>query len=204
MEEELSMHRLCRSIALAAVAAALVLAASSSTARAQDNVYSLSYYSNAHTAGPDATLRLVNDGNVSDSSPAGDLWASLYIFDDGEQLAECCSCRVTPNGYLALSVNALTSNPLTPKTLRRGVIKVLSTNNGSPQAPSLHIGIRGWLTHIQNGTGTSFAQTEEELTDSTLGAGEFADLGEDCGVLIELGSGFGQCFTACAGVPSPR
>ena len=180
------------------LAIALVLA--TGTAMAQDNVYSLSYFANAHTTGaPDAILRLANDGNVSDSAPNGNLWADIYVFAPDEQMAECCSCGITPNGYLALSVNnALAANPLTGVPLHRGLVKVLSTNNSNPATPSLRVGIRGWMTHIQNNL-TSFSITEAQLTDSTLGEAEYADLGEDCGVLIELGSGHGICRCADSG-----
>jgi hypothetical protein len=191
---------MCRTLALVAIAAALVLAMGS-TAVAQDNVFALSYFSNAHTTGaPDGALRLVNDGNVSDSSPAGDLCASVYVFDSAEQLNECCSCRITPNGILSLSVNTnLTSNTLTGKTPQRGVVKVVSstlsggTCDATASAPQ--IGIRGWISHPQKGTST-WSITEEELTDSSFGAAEQADLAEDCLVLTELGSGAGICSCA--------
>jgi hypothetical protein len=185
------------------LAIALVLGASA--AMAQDNVYDLSYYSNANTTGaPDGVLRLVNDGNLSATSPAGDVCAAIYVFDNREELNECCSCKITPNGLLALSVNKnLTNNTLTGKIPTRGVIKVLSSvpvaGVCDPTVSPVHIGIRGWLTHIQQVTATSFAQTEEELTDSTLGAAEYADLIEDCSVEIELGSGQGQCFCTDSG-----
>jgi hypothetical protein len=174
-------------------------------AMAQDSVYDLSYYSNANTTGaPDGVLRLVNDGNLAANSPAGDLCAAIYVFDNREELIECCSCKITPNGLLTLSVNKnLTNNTLTSKIPTRGVIKVLSSTHVAgvcdPTVSPLHIGIRGWLTHIQQAAGTSFSQTEEELTDSTLGTAEYADLIEDCGVEIELGSGQGQCSCTDSG-----
>lgn len=204
------MHQLCRTLALAVLGAAFVVAVNPSTAVAQetvsvDSVYALSYYSNAHTTGAaDGTLRLINDGNVSDSSPAGDLCASIYVFNNAEEMEGCCSCKITPNGLLTLSINNnLTTNNLTPGSLTRGVVKVLSTapNGGwcSAAAGNLNPGIRGWMTHTQKSTGTSFSQTEEELTDASLGQAELADLQEDCGVLIELGSGFGVCSCRDAG-----
>jgi hypothetical protein len=194
-----------KDLAFCALAAPLILALGSTTTVAQDNIYALSYYSNAHTTGaPDGALRLVNDGNVSDSSPAGDLCASIYVFDSIEELSECCSCKVTPNGILSLSVNNnLTNNPLTPEILKRGVIKVVSSlptsgvcdaRNVTPQ-----IGIRGWLTHVQKGTGTAFGQTEEELLDSSFGTSEQTDLAEDCTVLMEMGSGHGSCSCTDSG-----
>lgn len=199
----MQLTRICKTMALVAVAAALVLAMSSTIALAQDNVYALSYFSNAHTTNaPIAALRLINDGAVSSSSPLGDLCAAIYVFTPDEQLAECCSCRVTPNGLLSLSVNTnLTSNTLTGRTPTRGVVKVLSSfpvaGVCDPTNAPLTRGIRGWLTHIQKNS--AFYVTEEELTDSTLSASEYADLQEDCGVLIELGSGQGTCGCADSG-----
>jgi hypothetical protein len=188
-----------KGLAFGATAAALILALGSTTAVAQDLPYALSYFSNAHTtAAPDAALRLVNDGFVSDASPAGDLCASIYVFDSTEEMNECCSCPVTPNGILSLSVNTnLTSNTLTGATPTRGVVKVISSSptvgGCIPQFVVQQIGIRGWITHIQKGTGTGFSQTEEELTDSNDSFPEAIDLAEDCEVLRELGSGRGIC-----------
>ncbi len=193
------MFSTIKKVALCTAAVAAFALAFSSGARAQDNPFALGYYSNANTAGaPDGTLRLVNDGNVNDASPNGDLCASIYVFDNNEELQECCSCRVTPNGYLALGVNTqLTANPLTGRKLTRGVIKVVSSN---PRAPfvcdptfdSKQIGIRGWLTHIEK-VGTAFQVSVEDLKDSSFGANEETDLTEDCTVLKELGSGQGVC-----------
>jgi hypothetical protein len=181
-----------------AMAAALILALGSTTAVAQDNIFGVSYFSGANTRGaPDGVLRLVNDGTLSDASPAGDLCASVYVFDSKEELSECCSCRITPNGILSLSVNTnLTNNPLTGRLLTRGVVKVVSSklSGGSCDAKAVapQIGIRGWLTHVQRGA-AGFVLTEEELLDSTYGSSESADLAEDCTVLTELGSGAGLC-----------
>jgi hypothetical protein len=187
-----------KSFVFGAMAAALILALGSTTAVAQDNIFALSYFSNAHTQyAPDGALRLVNDGTVSDASPAGDLCASVYVFDSAEQMNECCSCRITPNGILSLSVNTdLTSNTLTGKIPTRGVIKVVSSkpSGGTCDAKVVapQIGIRGWITHVQLAS-HGYVLTEEELIDSTYGSSESADLAEDCTVLTELGSGAGIC-----------
>lgn len=160
---------------------------------AQDHVYSLSYFTNAHTGGaPDTVLRLINDGNVSDSSPAGDLCASIYVFDSTEELQQCCSCRITPNGVLSLSVNhSLTQQSVTGRILNRGVVKVVSSSpaagqcNAAVAAPQR--GIRGWLSHIQRGAAGNPTEpyfiTEEQLSESTFGSAEKADLAEDCGAI---------------------
>src|ERR1700682_2858519 len=187
-----------KSLVFGAMAAALILALGSTTAVAQDNIYALSYFSNAHTTNaPDGVLRVVNDGTLSDASPAGDLCASVYVFDSAEQMNECCSCRVTPNGILSLSVNTnLTSNTVTGQTLTRGVVKIVSSKavagRCDPAADAPQTGIRGWLTHVQKST-TGYSLTEEELMDSNLSTLEAADLAEDCQVIIGLGIATGVC-----------
>jgi hypothetical protein len=189
---------MCKTLALAAVAVVLVLTMGSTDVVAQDNVFALSYFSNAHTRGaPDGVLRLINDGTVSDASPAGDLCASVYVFDSIEELNECCSCRITPNGMLSLSVNTnLTSSPLTGKIVTRGIVKVVSSKLSGgrcdPNVVAPQTGIRGWTTHVQLAN-MGFSITEEELTDSTYGSVESADLAEDCTVLTELADNQGIC-----------
>src|SRR6202022_258540 len=192
-----------KGLAFGTIAAALILALGSTNAVAQDHIFALSYFSNAHTRNaPDGVLRLVNDGTVSDASPAGDLCASIYVFDSAELLNECCSCRITPNGILSLSVNKnLTSNTLTGIIPTRGVVKVVTSfpNAGVCDAtvalPYIGVNIRGWLTHVQKAT-AGYSLTEEELMDSNLGQLEAADLAEDCKVIFDLGSGRGPCSCA--------
>ena len=41
-------------------------------------------------------MRFINDGDTG-----GNLWASIYVFDDSQELQECCSCEVTPDGLLS-------------------------------------------------------------------------------------------------------
>ena len=72
------------------------------------SVYFVTYFSNSLTSGaPDETVRLINDGDTG-----GNLWASFYVFDDSQELQECCSCEVSPDGLLSESVNnELLANP---------------------------------------------------------------------------------------------
>ena len=127
------MKREVRTI-LSIVAIALVLGVFSGTALAQDNsTYAVTYYSNANTVGaPDATLRVINDGNTG-----GTLCAAFYVFDDSQEMQECCSCPVTADGLIAESVNRyLLANSLTSFVNHRGVIKVVSTNAPSGSCES--------------------------------------------------------------------
>jgi hypothetical protein len=190
-----------------ALAICLMLGIASGNALAQgdNSVYFVTYYSNANTAGaPAATLRLINDGDKSTSEvegvPNGNLWASIYVFDDSQEFQECCSCLVTPDGLLSENVNTeLLANSLTHKTNNRGVIKVVSssTAGGDPTNNTLAPGLRGWETHIQRvAAGTTlpdFAVTETPLADSNLSGTEKTVLESLCSFAITLGSGRGTC-----------
>jgi hypothetical protein len=135
--------------------------------------YFVTYYSNANTANaPDATVRVINDGDSGQN-----LWADFYVFDDSEELTECCSCIVTPDGLLSESVNKnLTANPITGIKPTRGVIKLISSffpgastaadaNAGTGVAP--FPGLRGSATHVQK-SASGFALSETELAGSNL------------------------------------
>jgi hypothetical protein len=182
------------------VVVAFALAAGSQVASAQTtDVYTVDYYSNAHTTGAeDATVRVINPGTTSkSSSEAADLCALIYVFDANQEMSECCGCFLSANGLLTLSVNNnLTSNPLLGTLLHTGVIKIVSSVNANPCDPTKITPtptLRAWATHIQNKVGTAFPETEGESQAATLGVGEQADLAEDCTVLEELGSGAGVC-----------
>jgi hypothetical protein len=178
---------------LLTLAIALMLGGSALAQNVGDNsVYFVTYYSNANTTGaPDETIRIINDGDTG-----GNLWASFYVFDDSQELQECCSCEVTPDGLLSESVDSeLTANSLTGKKNTRGVIKVISsaTNPGDPTNNTLKAGLRGWATHIQAVTKSAYSVTETPLADSNLVSSEQSLLQNLCSYAIQLGSGTGTC-----------
>jgi hypothetical protein len=185
---------LCRIAALAVVALAIAAGTTSMAESANpfDAVYTVGYYANAKASGaPDAQLRFTNDGSTETT-----LWADIYVFNNDEQLEACCSCGITPDGYLDLDVNSdLLGNPLTPEDATSdGVIKVISSSTFGPTAPTPAGGIRGWLTQIQNGASSgSFSITESDLKDSYLSASEEAALATTCSFVLSLGSGAGAC-----------
>jgi len=141
-------------------------------AQGDNSVYFVTYYSNAHTTGaPDATVRVINDGTASLAT----LYASFYVFDDSQELTQCCSCATTADGITSESVNnELTAYPIRNIFNSRGVIKVISSSvfaggpnwTNKPQA-----GIRGWATHIQKAN-SAYAVTETPLADANLSASE--------------------------------
>jgi hypothetical protein len=52
--------------------------------------------------------------------------------------------------------------------------------------------LRGFATHIQKAT-SGFAITETPLADSNYSEYEAGALGPICGILLQLGSGYGSC-----------
>jgi hypothetical protein len=177
------------------------------TATAQDNVYDVGYFTNANAAGaPSAHLRLTNDGAYNADDTTQPLCANIYVFDTNEEMQECCSCLVTPNGYLDLSVNSnLLGNILDHGTKpTRGIIKEVSSEVPficTPTGVDPYDGIKGWLTHVQKGaTAGTFSLTETPLTDSYLSATELVvNLAETCGFVQSLGTGTGVCSCTDAG-----
>jgi hypothetical protein len=164
------------------------------SASAQD-VFKVNYIANNGVSGaPDATVRVTNPGTSN-----GNLCAFVYVFDNDQQLDECCGCITTPDGLRTFSVTKdLTSNPLIGIVVKTGDIKIVSgAVNNSPCDPTANVtptrSLRAWATHIQNKVGTAYPITETEFSDATLSAGELASLQADCFFVNRLGSGHGIC-----------
>jgi hypothetical protein len=181
-----------------------LLAGGNAFAQGDNSYYFVTYFSNANTVNaPDAVLRLINDGDASTSSTRGVLngilFASIYMFDDSQEMQECCNCSVSPDGLLSESVDRnLMSNTLTGRLeMSRGVIKVISSTNHDPTNNVLKPGLRGTITHIQVGVNALGKVrpfiTEAPLADSNLSTVEKTDLEMTCGFVITLGSGYGTC-----------
>lgn len=172
---------------ISTIAAAIAIAVSPAASRAQSlapDTYAVNYYSLNVAAAPDATVRIIN--------PTGSLrCANLYVFDARQNLQECCSCGITSNGLLTLSVrNQLTANPLSGVVPVTGAIKLLSTspavNNGAQvcdisQPPLPTPALRAWATHVQLASPPQKIQlTEEEFADSPLDQLEYGKLLDQC------------------------
>jgi hypothetical protein len=167
--------------------------------------YLVDYFSN--NAGPggaaDQQLRLVNFGALGTplTSPIGDVCANIYVFDANQEMVECCSCRITPNGLRTISVaNDLTNNPLTSVVPVNGAIKIITTQDGvcSAVIGGTAIGLDslvGFGTHLQTsgGTaqGTSFTETKIPAAQLSYDEEEF--LYQACQFVRSLGSGKGVC-----------
>lgn len=181
-----------KKIMIAAVCT-LALTLCAASAFAQADTLKVDYFSNANTAGaPDGTVRLSNPGTYA----SGNVCASIFVFDPSQELSECCSCLLTPDGLRTLSVDKdLTSNPLTGVTLNTGVIKIVPTipvSGACPLPTAVHptAALRSWGTHIQN---SNFDITETASQDATLSTGEITRLARDCFAVSLIGSGKGIC-----------
>jgi hypothetical protein len=157
-------------------------------------------YSGA-VASPDSFIRIVNPGVQSTTSVLGDLCANIYVFDSAQELSECCSCRVTANGFSRLSVfNDLTNNPNSPNnfatSLTGSVFVVASTFSATTLCDATST-----FTPVPNGfnvwgTRPSISKVRmvETLAPSTPLLGpELTLLQSTCGFIVRNDSGAGIC-----------
>ena len=177
-------------------------------AQAQDTPYQVNTYSHRNNiSGLDAYLRIVNTGVVGSplSANEGRICANIYAFDSTQEMLECCACTVTGNGLLTFSLkNNIMQDPLTgspfPDT---GVIKIVGTvppapgKNGCDEtniaAQQLTNGLVAWQGQIEEPLAGSYVTNITQFVPSTLGADEYAFLGQACSFVHYLGSGKGVC-----------
>jgi len=156
------------------------------TANTED-LFSLGYYNLGPVGGPvsDNTLTIVNPGTTGGESTC----ANIYVFDSNQNMLACCSCPVSPNGLLTLSVK---NNLLNGSTkVKSGVIEVVSSCSSLfdstvvPDGPSVCSAsapyypspeLVGWLSHWY---GVS-PITEQALKHATLSCNELESLETGC------------------------
>jgi fimbrial isopeptide formation D2 family protein len=159
----------------------------------------------------------------------GNMCVNVYAFDPNEELIACCSCLVTPDQTVSLSVNTninahsteagLTS--LTVKLVSVSPLVVSSTNPSltnctnsaagfvnvvvggalitTPTA-TLQTGLAAWGTTVHSGpTAGLFSETETAFTPFTLSASEASSIFGRCAAIIGNLSGNGICSTCKAG-----
>jgi len=170
-----------------------------------DAVFSTTYFSNADTSGvADGTVQIVNPGIQSTPSTTGTMCANIYVFDENQEMKECCSCPITANGAITLSVNTnLTSNPTPPTTFpnNQGTISVvpgtipstgLCDASNVVAAPDLNV----WSTHTAyglSGTTATFPVVETPAADLALSGSALTDFVTVCGDIEANDSGAGMC-----------
>ena len=199
-----------------------------------EGAYLLSYYDTStafgkseggyggagHSGGSgDALLRIVNAGNYEVTGGggfSGDVCANIYVFNDVQEMQECCQCDLSANSLRTISVIAdLTSNPLiTAESTEAGVIKIIGVAPLSQGPPSvcknslvfpspLAEGLHAWLNHTesmasnQSGFTPPFgfvtSTSVEEFQHSALDSGELTQLYNECAFINAHGSGHGIC-----------
>ncbi len=151
----------------------------------------------ATTAGVDNEVQIANPG------PA-DLCAMVYVFDQNQELNECCGCTISDDGLRTFSlVHDLAGNPLTGVEPRGGEIKIVPSDptqnpqcNAALSTPSG--ALSGWATHVQV-SGSASQMTETPFQPVTLTNSEATFLANMCSYLQKLGSGKGICSCGTGG-----
>jgi hypothetical protein len=184
-------------------------------AGAPDDAFQVRYASNLQVG--DSVINITNAGTQNTVGGAlTNICANVYTFSPDEQLISCCSCVVTPNALVSLSVrNDLISNTLTPAVPNSIVVKLLATsgtscNASNAPAANLAAGLRAWGTTLHAAPGTpngdpagtnsevsiavgAYAVTETAFNRAGISAAELARITSFCGFIQANGSGYGIC-----------
>ena len=177
----------------------------------------------ANLTSGDGVINITNSGanGASLNGPgfggaAGNICVNVYAFSPDEQLVSCCSCLITPNGLVSLSVNTdLISNTLTGVRPNSVVVKLVNTGAGGTftgttctnsaalagqAAFPLFGGFQAWGTSAHAGAAAgSLATTETPFSKATLSPAELASITNRCTNIIGNGSTFGICRSCRAG-----
>ena len=150
------------------------------------------------------------------SSLQGDVCANIYVFNDVQEMQECCQCDLSANSLRTISVIAdLTSNPLiTSESTEAGVIKIIGVGPQAQGPPSvcrnslafptpLAEGLHAWINHTESMASNQAGFTPpfgfvtstsvEEFAHSALDFGELNQLFTECAFINAHGSGHGIC-----------
>jgi len=163
-------------------------------------------------SGNSLVINITNSGTsvTSNNRIKNPLCINIYAFDPQEELLACCTCQVTPNGLVHVSVQTdIASHLLTPGTPNSYVIKLLATNITNTRScdagnnygvGDLAGGMRAWGTtlHFPPGGTTPTVLTEGAFLNGGLSQAELNHITTFCGFIEANGSGFGACSTACS------
>lgn len=153
------------------------------------------------TSGIDSTIRITNPAVTGQ-----DLCTMIYVFDQAQQMSECCGCMVSQDGLLTLSLEKnLLGNPLIGVPSKSGTIMLVTADPAAnPSCNASAITPEGaavaWSTHLfQRQAGqTSFAPgTEDTFSTMPLNTTLSSALQAQCSFIQQLGSGQGVC--GCSG-----
>ena len=163
----------------------------------------------------DSVINITNvGGDIADfDSPNDNICVNVYTFDPSEEMLSCCSCLLTPNALVSLSVQGdLISNTLSPSTPTSAVIKLVATDPSvHPCDPALDIpesialGMRAWGTTLHALPDGTYGVVESGFQfmgtppNHVLNKNETNHLSSFCGFIESNGSGFGICKSCRTG-----
>jgi hypothetical protein len=197
-----------------AVFAALMIIAVAASAQpflnaAVPSAFQVKYVSNL--AAGASYINIVNDGasatvgNIGQFA-SGNICVQVYGFDQGEELQDCCTCTITPNGIASFTVGGTTAGLFNgPGSTANGqvptsaVVKLVSTSVARCDAAvavttaQLADGMHAWGTALHKAPGGTFATTETEFSRGDLSAAEYTHLTNFCAFIESNQSGFGVC-----------
>lgn len=187
--------------------------AQSTASEGDRDAYYLGYYGGANMGLPAAEVNIVNPGSTGGYSvfdptapgDPGDLCANIYVFTSDQEMVECCSCFLSPNGLRTLNIDVdLTSNPLTSTPPHAGLIKIVSSDidlsqngdgacNGVSSNGALRNvftdvatqpyrpegSLRTWSTHIRPTTPSLDTLTEASFRHADIGRESFGSEDRD-------------------------
>ena len=199
--------------------AALASVAFGQVPATMDAPYQVRYASNFNQG--DSFINILNDGASGASHLAGStaalpgtICANVYAFDPREEIVSCCSCPVTPNGVVSLSIRSdILSNTLTAVVPGSLVLKLVATAPlsgltgptcvgsapavGSVSSPLLP-GLVAWGITLHTAAARTVL-TETAFSPAVLSPGELDKLAYVCGFIQGTdgtngqASGFGIC-----------
>ncbi len=171
--------------------------------------YKIRYAANLNIG--DSVIDITNTGDSSTTSlpiQNGNLCVNAYTFSPDEQLVSCCSCLVTPNGLVSLSVkNDLISNTLTAGSPTSVVVKLIASSGGTTFGSCnagtvgagtniVAAGLAAWGTTIHALPGAApntYGNAETPFVTATLSTSELTRITTLCSLIQANGSGYGIC-----------
>jgi trimeric autotransporter adhesin len=155
----------------------------------------ISYFTRVNSVNSkvDGTLYIVDPGLTQT-----DMCAMIYLFDQNQEMNECCGCEISDNGLLTISLlKNLTAAPLTGRLPNAGDIEIIPANLGpggtcNAGSPVPNSTLAAWETNVQGAKG-SYQLTETPATVDVLTSTEEQVLANECSMIQNLGSGTGIC-----------
>jgi len=205
-----SLHTLIMAVATVAFASAAIAQCNRIDASAIDgctpDAFQVRYASNLNKG--DSLINITNTGTTQSGSTAANICVNVYAFGATEEMVSCCSCLVTPNALVSLSVQGdLISNTLSPATPTAVVVKLVATETGTGNSCNpgrenrLARGMRAWGTtlHALPTVPVSYGLTETRFLEGGLSQKEWDHVTAFCGFINANGSGFGICKSCRSG-----